>query len=321
MSKNTSSLTQKLPFKINQEIILLLVLIALIAFFALMSDNFLTGSNFINIIRQAAMLGIIAAGMTMVLLIGGIDLSVASNVALTSVIAALSMAAGIDPILAVLIGVAVGTTVGMVNGLIVTKIGIPALITTLGMMTIVRGAAFVSTDGYPVFDFPDTMRWIGTGHVLQIPVPAIIMAIVFIVVWFILYRTKLGRHIYALGGNQEAAHLSGINIFKVKMFVYMTSGFCSGIAGIILLGRLNSGQPNALQAFELEVVTAVVLGGVSIFGGQGKLLGVFLGVLILGVLANGLVILNVGEFYQMVITGLVLLIAVGMDRIYNKKKD
>ncbi|SDN78377.1 ABC transporter permease [Alkalicoccus daliensis] len=306
--------------KFNQEVILLLVLVGIVAFFAIMSDAFLTTNNMVNIIRQIAMLGIIAAGMTMVLLIGGIDLSVASNVAFTSVLMGLLMSTGVDPVLAIIIGILGGVAVGALNGLIITKVGIPALITTLGMLTIIRGVSFVTTGGYPVFGFPDGVRWFGTGYVLGIPVPAIIMMVVFGAVYVLLYKTYLGRHIYALGGNQEAARLSGINTKKIQMMVYMISGFCSSIAGLILLGRLNSGQPNALQGFELEVVTAVVLGGVSIFGGQGRLIGVFLGVVILGVLSNGLVILNVGEFFQMVISGTVLLVAVGIDRVYNRKK-
>ncbi|MFA9455339.1 ABC transporter permease [Halalkalibacter sp. AB-rgal2] len=312
--------SNKKLFKLNQEIILFLVLIGLIIFFSVMSTSFFTTGNFINITRQVAMLGIIAAGMAMVLLIGGIDLSVASNVALTSVSMGMLIAAGVNPFIAILIGISIGVLVGLINGLIITKVGIPALITTLGMLTIVRGVTFVITDGYPVFGFPESIRWFGTGFVMGIPVPVIMMVLVFVLVYILLYKTYIGRHIYALGGNEEAAHLSGINTNKIQLMVYMMSGFFCSIAGLILLGRLNSGQPNALQGFELDVVTAVVLGGVSIFGGQGKLIGVILGVLIMGVLSNGLVILNVGEFYQMVIVGSVLIIAVGADRIFNKKK-
>ncbi|RKL67066.1 ribose ABC transporter permease [Salipaludibacillus neizhouensis] len=308
-------------FKFNQEVILLLVLIGVIIFFSIMSPTFLTGGNLINIIRQVALLGIIAAGMTMVLLIGGIDLSVASNVAFTSVVMGMLITAGIPPWIAIIVGIIAGVFVGAVNGLIVTRVGIPALITTLGMLTMLRGTTFVITGGYPVFGFPESIRFFGNGYLLGIPVPAIIMVAVFVGVYILLYKTYIGRHIYALGGNLEATRLSGINTKKVQMLVYMLSGFFCSIAGLILLGRLNSGQPNALQGFELEVVTAVVLGGVSIFGGQGKLIGVVLGVFILGVLANGLVILNINEFYQMVISGAVLLVAVGIDRIYNRKKD
>lgn len=213
------STKSKRSFQITHELILLFVLIALVIFFASMSDNFLTTGNFINIIRQTAMLGIIAAGMTMVLLIGGIDLSVASNVALTSVVTGTLLSTGVDPVLAVLAGVATGVAVGTVNGLIVTKIGIPALITTLGMMTIVRGIGFVITDGYPVFGFPESIRWFGTGYLFGIPVPAIIMVIVFIIVWILLYKTYLGRYIYALGGNQEAARLSGVNTQRMQLLV------------------------------------------------------------------------------------------------------
>ena len=319
---NVTSLQAKRKFfKLNQEWILLFVLIGLIIFFSIMSASFFTTGNFVNITRQIAMLGIIAAGMSIVLLIGGIDLSVASNVALTSVSMGLLISAGIDPFISILLGILVGTTVGLINGIIITWVGIPALITTLGMLTIVRGFTFLITDGYPVFGFPESIRWFGTGFLFGIPVPVVIMIIVFTLVYILLYKTYLGRHIYALGGNEAAARLSGINTKKIQLMVYMLSGFFCSIAGLILLGRLNSGQPNALQGFELDVVTAVVLGGVSIFGGQGKLVGVVLGVFIMGVLSNGLVIMNVNEFIQMVIIGSVLLVAVGADRVANRKKN
>ncbi|MEX1031222.1 MAG: ABC transporter permease [Paenibacillaceae bacterium] len=303
----------------RQQLILFVVLVGLVIFFSLTTSSFFTLNNVLNVARQISMMGIVAAGMTMVLLIGGIDLSIASTVALAGVVAGLLMnKAGVDPWIAIVLGLTAAAVIGSVNGLIVTIVGIPSLITTLGMLTVVRGLAFIFTGGYPVFGFPNSVRFFGEGYLFGIPVPVIIMILVFVAVWLLLYRTYIGRHIYALGGNYEATRLSGIKTKKLQLIVFTLSGFLSGIAGIVLMGRLNSGQPNAVQGFELDVITAVVLGGVSISGGQGKLVGVLFGVLIMGVLANGLILLNVGEFYQMVVKGMVLLIAVGIDRIYGR---
>jgi ribose transport system permease protein len=305
----------------RQQLILFGVLVGLIILFSWTTSTFFTLNNILNVTRQISMMGIVAAGMTMVLLIGGIDLSVASTVALTGVVAgSLIYYEGANPGLAIVIGLAAAAVVGLINGTLVTLIGIPSLITTLGMLTVIRGLAFILTGGYPVFGFPSSVRFFGEGYVLGVPFPVILMILVFVLVWILLYRTYIGRHLYALGGNYEATRLSGINTKKLQLIVFTMSGFLSGIAGIVLMGRLNSGQPNAVQGFELDVITAVVLGGVSISGGQGKLIGVLFGVLIMGVLSNGLILMNISEFYQMVVKGLVLLIAVGIDRIYSRHR-
>lgn len=303
---------------------LALVLIALFVFFSLTTDAFLTSSNLINVVRQVSFTGIAAVGATMVLLIGGIDLSIGSVLAFTGVIAAkVIIEAGYPPLLGLLAGVTAGMVTGLINGLIVTKLRIPALITTLGTLTIIRGVSFTLTGGLPVFGFPkesflgfaEGVQAIGKGYVLGIPVPVIIMVIVFILGYVFLYRTYFGRYIYAIGGNLETARLSGIKVQRIQLLVYTLAGLLTGIAGMIVMGRVNSGQPSLGVGFELEVITAVVLGGVSIAGGAGSLLGVILGVFIMGVLSNGLIILNVTEYDQMVVRGLVLLIAVGVDQL------
>lgn len=303
---------------------LALVLIALFVFFSLTTDAFLTSSNLINVVRQVSFTGIAAVGATMVLLIGGIDLSLGSVLAFTGVIAAkVIIEAGYPPMLGLLAGVTAGMATGLINGLIVTKLRIPALITTLGTLTIIRGVSFTLTGGLPVFGFPkepflgfaEGVQAIGKGYVLGIPVPVIIMVIVFILGYVFLYRTYFGRYIYAIGGNLETARLSGIKVQRIQLLVYTLAGLLTGIAGMIVMGRVNSGQPSLGVGFELEVITAVVLGGVSIAGGAGSLLGVILGVFIMGVLSNGLIILNVTEYDQMVVRGLVLLIAVGVDQL------
>jgi len=303
---------------------LALVLVVLFIFFSVSTDAFFTGPNLINVMRQASFTGIAAVGATMVLLIGGIDLSVGSLLAFTGVIAAkVIIEAGYPPVVGLLAGLVAGMLWGTVNGLIVTRLRIPALITTLGTLTIIRGIGFTLTGGLPVFGFPkesflgfeEGVQAIGKGYVLGIPVPVIIMVIVFVLGYIFLYRTYFGRYIYAIGGNLETARLSGIKVERMQLMVYSVAGLLTGIAGMIVMGRVNSGQPSLGVGFELEVITAVVLGGVSIAGGAGSLLGVILGVFIMGVLSNGLIILNVTEYNQMVVRGLVLLIAVGVDQL------
>lgn len=303
---------------------LALVLVALFIFFSLTTEAFFTGPNLINVMRQASFTGIAAVGATMVLLIGGIDLSIGSLLAFTGVIAAkVIIEAGLPPAVGLLAGLAAGTLAGLLNGLIITRLRIPALITTLGTLTIIRGIGFTLTGGLPVFGFPqepflgfaEGVQAIGKGYLLGIPVPVIIMVIVFVLGYIFLYRTYFGRYIYAIGGNAETARLSGIKVTRIQLLVYTLAGLLTGIAGMIVMGRVNSGQPSVGVGFELEVITAVVLGGVSIAGGAGSLLGVILGVFIMGVLSNGLIILNVSEYNQMVVRGLVLLIAVGVDQL------
>ena len=244
--------------------------------------------------------------------------------AFTGVIAAKAIIeAGMPPLVGIFAGVGAGMLVGLINGLIITRFHIPALITTLGMLTIVRGISFTLTSGLPVFGFPKVpflgfekgVQAVGKGYIGGIPVPVILMIIVFILGGIFLYRTYFGRYIYAIGGNAETSRLSGIKVERIQLMVYMLAGLLTGIAGMIVMGRVNSGQPSIGVGFELEVITAVVLGGVSITGGSGSLIGVILGVFIMGILSNGLIILNVSEYNQMVVRGLVLLIAVGIDQL------
>ena len=322
-----NSRTKRLFSRNGQVLSLAVVLVVLTALFSIFSGSFFTGPNLINILRQVSFVGIAAIGATMVLLIGGIDLSIGSVAALAGVSGASLMAAtGIPPFLCILIGVAVGALCGGVNGLVVTRFRIPALITTLATVTIFRGIAYTTVHGMPVFGLPqgrflgfkEGVMALGKGYVWFIPVPVILMAITFVLGWIFLYRTYVGRYIYALGGNEEAARLSGIKTDRIQMVVYTLAGTLAGLTGMIMMARVNSGQPSIATGFELEVITAVVLGGVSIAGGRGNLIGVLLGVLITGVLNNGLIIMNVSEYNQMVIRGLVLLFAVGLDRLRER---
>lgn len=306
--------------KVLQTYGIVIVLVALMVFFGFASPVFFTVSNLFNVARQVSIMGIVAVGMTLVMITGGIDLSVGSVLAVTGVVGAkLMVEASWHPVAAVLAVLVLGALIGLINGLTVVKLDIPPLIATLGLMTIARGVAFILTGGLPVYRLPAGFQFIGQGYVWSIPVPVIIMVAVFIIGTAFLNLSYPGRYFYAIGGNEEAARLSGINVSLYKLAVYSLLGFLTALAGIILLSRINSGQPTAGSGFELDVVTAVVLGGVSISGGEGRLGGVLAGILIIGVLSNGLIILNVGEYYQSVIKGLVLLSAVGFDRASKKQ--
>jgi ribose transport system permease protein len=290
------------------------MLLLLVAFFAASSEAFLVPANLFNVARQVSMLGIAAVGMTFVLLVGGIDLSIGSQMTLVNIVAAWLMVNGHqNPLMACLVALAISTSVGFLNGWIIANLGMPPLIVTLCGMTILEGLAYIISGGIPIFGFHKGFSVIGQGYVGPVPVPVIIMVVILAFGSFILEQTYFGRYFYAVGGNEEAANLSGINVKRVKYLVYALSGLFAGIAGIVMLSRTNSGQALAGKGFELDVLTAVVLGGVSVNGGEGKINNVVAGVLILGVLGNGLVLLNVSQYVQMVTKGAVLLLAVGFD--------
>ena len=235
--------------------------------------------------------------------------------------ATLMVKVGIHPVVAVLLTLVLSVFIGLINGVFINEFNVPPLITTLGTMTTLRGISYVLCGGMPIFGFPDGFRLLGQGYIGKVPIPVIIMICIFILGWIFLNKVRYGRYIYGLGGNEEAARLSGINVKHMKYMVYMLSAFLTGIASILMLSRINTGQPKIGTGFEMQVITAVVLGGVSIFGGQGKLFSVFVGVLIMGVLANGMILMNVSEYYQMVIRGAVLLAAVVFDNLSKRSKD
>jgi Ribose/xylose/arabinose/galactoside ABC-type transport systems, permease components len=299
---------------------ILIVLIVLIIFFSIASPAFLTSDNLFNILRQVAIVGIVAVGMTMVLLTGGIDLSVGAIIGVAGVMAAQLMLSGVHPVWASLITLAACALLGAINGFFINTVKIPALITTLGTMTAIRGVAYLLTGGLPVFGFSSSFKMMGQGYLWIIPIPVLIMIAVFIVGYIFLNKTVYGRYIYGVGGNEEASRLSGVSVQKVKALVYTACGFLSGLAGLVLLSRVNSGQPKAGTSYEMDIITAVVLGGVSIFGGEGKINFVIIGVLIMGVLSNGMILLNINEYVQWVVKGLVLLFAVGFDRFITRRK-
>ena len=298
------------------------VLLALIIVFSIMSPIFLRVENLLNILTQVSVVGIVAVGMTMVLITGGIDLSVGSIIGVACVLIAELLLNGVNTILAVVITLIVGTLLGTLNGFFINEVQIPPLIATLGMMTSLRGVAYLITGGMPVFGFSSDITVLGqSGLYGWIPVPVIIMSIVFILGYLFMEKTKHGRYIYGVGGNEEATRLSGINVKKIKYIVYSISGLLCALAGIVLLARINSGQPKAGSGYEMDVITAVVLGGVSISGGEGRIGFVVIGVLFMGILTNGMILLNVQEYVQWVIKGMALLMAVGFDRYVQTRKQ
>ncbi|MBA2874520.1 ribose ABC transporter permease [Thermaerobacillus caldiproteolyticus] len=283
---------------------------------SILSDNFLTMDNWLNILRQVSINALIAFGMTFVILTGGIDLSVGSVLALSSAITAGMMANGMGGLAAILVGLLAGLFMGALNGAIITKGRVAPFIATLATMTMFRGATLVYTDGRPITGFSNDIlfQMMGRGYFLGIPVPVVFMIVVYIALYFVLKKTTFGRHTYAIGGNEEASRLSGIRVDRLKIWIYSLTGGLSALAGIILTSRLNSAQPTAGTAYELDAIAAVVLGGTSLSGGRGWIFGTFVGALIIGVLNNGLNLLNVSSFYQQVIKGVVILLAVILDR-------
>ncbi|MCR8987810.1 ribose ABC transporter permease [Brevibacillus laterosporus] len=292
----------------------LLGLFLLVIILSIVSSDFLTVSNIFNVLRQVSINALIAFGMTFVILTGGIDLSVGSTLALSSALSAGLMASGGDPFLAIVVGLLAGLVMGAFNGILVAKGNVAPFIATLATMTVFRGLTLVYTEGKPITGLPDTFGLVGKSFFLQIPMPVIWMLLSFVALYFILKHTTFGRHVYALGSNEEATRLSGVSTTKVKIWVYSISGLFASLAGIILTSRLNSAQPTAGTSYELDAIAAVVLGGTSLSGGKGWIVGTLIGAMIIGVLNNGLNLLNVSSFYQLVAKGTVILIAVLLDR-------
>ncbi len=300
--------TQRLRDFLNRFGLTLSFLLLVLAL-TLLSDRFLTVSNTVNVLRQAAINGIISVGMTYVILTAGIDLSVGAILAFTNVIVADVLVRGGPPALAIILGLVLGAGLGLANGLLITRFGIPPFIVTLGTMTIARGLALTYTQGQPITGLPDGFRFIGTGALGPVPMPIVLMALTFAVGYFVLNRTAVGAYIYALGNNPTAARFSGIPVNRYISLVYVISGGLSALAGMILIARLNSAQPTAGLGYEFDAIAAVVVGGTSLAGGQGGLGGTLLGVLIIQVLNNGLNLLNVSSFYQQVVQGVVIALA------------
>lgn len=294
----------------------LIGLILLIIIVSVMNPSFLSITNIFNVLRQVSISALIAFGMTFVILTGGIDLSVGSTLALTGAVAASLLAGGVDPFISMGVALVLGLILGAINGVIITKGKVAPFIATLATMTVYRGLTLVYTDGKPISGLGDhlSFQMFGKGYFFGIPIPVITTIIAFVILYFILHKTTYGRRVYAVGGNEEAAKLSGINADRVKIGVYAISGFMAALSALILTSRLNSAQPTAGQAYELDAIAAVVLGGTSLNGGKGWIFGTLVGALIIGVLNNGMNLIGVSSFWQQVVKGIVILLAVLLDR-------
>ncbi|MCM3702412.1 ABC transporter permease subunit [Paenibacillus macerans] len=294
----------------------MLGLIILVIVVTVLNPAFLEPLNILNLLRQVAINALIAFGMTFVILTGGIDLSVGSTLALSSAIMAGMIVSGVNPLIAIGASCLLGAGLGAVNGAFITKGKMAPFIVTLATMTIYRGLTMVFTEGNPITGLGDslTFQMFGRGYFLGIPVPAITMAIMFALLWVLLNKTSFGRKTYAIGGNEKASIISGIKVQRIKIMVYSLTGFLAALSGAILASRLDSAQPTAGSSYELDAIAAVVLGGTSLSGGRGRIVGTLVGALIIGTLNNGLNLLGVSSFYQSVVKGIVILVAVLMDR-------
>jgi len=309
----------------------LIALFILCVVISLLSDKFLTATNIWNVMRQISVNICLSVGMTLVVLTAGIDLSVGSVLALCGTITAGLLKNGIEIpssnlfigftiVGATVAGLLAGSLLGWFNGWAITKFKVPPFVATLAMLTIARGLTMLWTKGFPISNLGETFAWPGTGWFLGIPLPVWISGIIVFIATIITNKTKLGRYIYAIGGNENAATLSGINIKKIKITVYAIAGLLAAVGGILVTSRLDAAQPNAGTGYELDSIAAVVIGGTSLSGGRGSVLGTVLGAIIIGVLNNGLVLLNVSPFWQQVVKGLVILVAVMIDKANAKNE-
>lgn len=302
-----------------REINVLLALVIVGALISFASPYFLTTNNLMGVFRAFSLTAIMSIGMVMVIITGGIDLSVGSAMGLSGLVTALAFNAGLPTGIAVASGLGVGLAFGLTNGLLITAIGLPPFIATLGTLSIGRGLMYMITHGVPVTpETPDAFSFIGQGYVSFVPVPVVIMLLLMVVFALMMSRTRFGRHVYATGGNEQAARLSGVKVDRVKLSVYVLSSVISSIAGVIAFSRYLSAEPASGFGSELDVIAAAAIGGASLAGGVGSVAGAVIGAALVGVIANGVVLLNINTYAQQAITGGVILIAVSIDVLRNK---
>ncbi len=298
---------------------LLLVIVLMVAVFATLNQNFTSGTNLRNVARQMAILGITACGQTMVILSGGFDLSVGMAIGFVSVTSSMIMSDyGLWP--GIISGLLIGLAVGAMNGLMVAKAGLPPFIATLAMFSAARGLALIFSGGLPITDMPPEFSWLGAGQILTIPVPAIVAAVVFLFCAYLMTKTRFGRHVYAIGGNEEAAHYSGVPVARVKLAVWSLHGFLVGLAAVVLTSRAVSGHATLGEGMELESIAATVIGGTALGRGRGGIFNTFLGVIAMAILTNGLNLVNVSTYYQMVVMGMIIAGAVYADQWRSKRR-
>ncbi len=294
---------------------ILVVLILFGVFLSFTTDNFLTNGNIISVLRQISINMYIALGMTLVIILGGIDLSVGSIVAMSgTLIVGFIVTQGIPLWLAIVLGLLLGTLAGLINGIIIAKFKVPAFIVTMAMMNIASGVAYVYSGGRSTRITEDFFVQIGTGYILgKIPLPVVYMIVLIAVFVFMLNKTKFGTYVYAIGGNRESAKVSGVPIMKVEIAVFTLTGLLSAFAGLVLASRMYSGQPSVGSGYELDAIAACVLGGVSMAGGKGRISGTVIGAMVIGIISNGLNLMGVSSFWQLIVKGVIILFAILID--------
>ena len=302
----------------QRESAIFLALLIMMAVIQIMAPNFLSGSNIYLVSRQIALVAIVAIGELFVILTGGIDLSVGAIMGLAGVASAGAMVAGVNPWLAILFGMVVGVLIGVFNGWLVSYVLIPPFIITLGAQGIARGTILIVTKGWPITNIPKSILFIAQGDLLRIPVPVWIMLVVAVIAQMVLTKTSFGRRIYAIGGNETATFLSGVNVKKIKFFLYVIAAFTASIVGIILVARFESAQADAGTGWEMNAIASAVIGGTSLAGGAGSVLGCVIGACIMGILANGLVLMRVSSYWQTAIIGVVIVLAAVLDHFRKK---
>lgn len=312
---------QKL-LKLYQSYGIIIIIVLEILLFSLMSSTFLTAGNLLNVGRQISFIGISGVGLALVIIAGGIDISTGTMLALSGVICAkLSADLGLPLIVSILITLVVAMLLGVASGEVTTRLRVPALITTLAFQVIYKGFSYLITDAVPIYGIPSEFKFLGQGYIFSIiPVPLIVFVLVILLGHWFMSKTYLGRHIYAVGGNDEAAHLSGIDIKRIRILGFAVCSTLTAVAGILMAGRLGSGQPGTGAGFEMDVITACVLGGVDINGGKGSILHVAIGALIMGILSNGMMLIGLNEYIQWVTKGVVLCFAVAISSLELKNK-
>lgn len=306
--------------RVAEYVIVVAILLEAVVF-SVIAPSFLSVPNLVNVALSIAITGILAVGMTAVILTGGIDLSVGSVAALAGVLAAMVAAAGGGVALSALVALAVGVGVGAFDGVIISRFRVPPFVATLAMLTICRGLAFIVTGGRSFGNLPSSFGLLGRGHVFGVPVPVVLMLAVFAAGWFVLKRMTFGRYVYAVGGNREAAYLAGVNTRRVTLYVYVLNGLLVGLAGLVLASRLGAGVPNAGLQYELDVIAAVVVGGTSLNGGRGSVIGTFWGAVFIGVLNNGLNLAGIDPYMQKIALGVVILLAVLADQLNKAQSE
>lgn len=304
---------------LSENLGILAALIVISAIVAILSPVFLSVDNVLSVGRQISTNAVLTLGMALVIIVGGIDLSVGAVVALTGTLCVGFINQGMPVVLSVLVCVTIGVLVGFINGIIISKTGMAPFIVTMSTMNITRGIAYLYSGGLPLRCTRDDFAVLGTGYLGPVPLPIIYLMILIFIIWLLLSRTKFGTYVYAIGGNREAAKFSGIPTVKVEVVVYTLSGFLSAFAGVVLAARMFSGQPSVQQGAELDAIAACVLGGVSMTGGMGKIGGTMIGALIIGIISNGLNLLNVNSFVSNIVKGIIVLIAVYIDILKKKK--